>query len=110
MRFFHIISVSESALRKHKRRDVLAQKLGRDIIDVCLGVEGRDIRDIRDIRKAIESRGLVQYFDEFGNQDLAFYACTRGRLVSPFDLNEFELRSGVLTYQMRLDAFGGRER
>ena len=106
MRFFHIISVSESALRRHKRRDVLAQKVGQDIIDVCLGVEGRDTRDVH---KEIETRGLLQYFDEFGNQDLAFYACTRGRLVSPFDLNEFELRHGVLTYQMRLDALAGRE-
>jgi hypothetical protein len=85
---------------------LLAQKLGQDIVDVCLGVEGRDIRDVH---KEITSRGLIQYFDEFGSRDLAFYACTRGRLVSPFDLNEFELRNGVLTYQMRLDALAGRE-
>ncbi|HKT27817.1 hypothetical protein [Dyella sp.] len=105
MRFFHIVSVSESALRKHKRRDALAHKLGQHIIDACLGVEGRDIRDVH---QEIEARGLIQYFDEFGNQDLAFYACVRGRLVSPFDLNEFELRNGVLTYQLRLDALGER--
>jgi hypothetical protein len=106
MRFFHIISVSESALRRHKRRDTLAQKLGQDIINACLGVEGRDAGDVR---KQVEGRGLIQYFDEFGNQDLAFYACTRGRLVSPFDLNEFELRHGLLTCQMRLDALEERE-
>lgn len=107
MRYFHTVSVSESALRKHKRMDVLVQKLGQGIIDVCLGVDGRDTLDVR---KEVEARGLIQYCGEFGSIDRAYYGCTRGRLVTLFDLNEGEVRDGLLSFQMRLEDLARRSR
>lgn len=99
MKFFHIIQVSESALKvRLKNREALERAVGAAVISVCLGPQastGQSTEDLVEHRRSIERQGIVRYVDEFAERDFAFFAATDGQLRSAMELSNYLLDEGI---------------
>lgn len=99
MRFFHIITVSEAALKKGlKDRNALELAVGRAVVDLCVGQRNRNGEqelEIGEVREAVADEGLLRYVDEYAERDLAFFATVDGQLRSATDLSDDMLDEGI---------------
>lgn len=99
MKFFHIIQVSESALRAGSGdRGALERAVGAAVIDACIGPAvgtGSSTGAIVECREAAKRQGLIRYVHEFADRDLAFFAAVEGELRSATELSRDLLDEGI---------------
>lgn len=104
MKFFHIITVSEANLKKGlKNRDSLEGAIGAAVVNTCWGPAEEPHLiggDFVDYREAIGREGMIRYVGEFGDRDLAFFACAEGRLVPVEELDDWRLEQGIRTLEI----------
>jgi hypothetical protein len=113
MRFHHILTVSETALKTRLGdRLALELELGRSVLTACLGAAPDQAGpEVVAQRKAIAKQGLVRYVDEFGSRDLAVFVCSEGRLhPSSNRLGSFVLTEATGILAANLEHLRAKER
>lgn len=103
MKFFHIIQVSESALRARlKNREALERALGAAVVDLCVGrprLRG-PTENVVEHRPSLGDQRIVRYVEEFADRDLAFFAAVDGQLRSTTELSSHLLQEGIRLFEV----------